>query len=387
MKIAFLIGDTAIGGGTYVILQHALFLHKSGHAVTILYLFNQCTPWHEAFDVLNFSDLNKTPCDAQFDIAIGTWWKTVFYLEHIDAKKKIYFVQSIESYFVKDDSNDLKKKINSTYEVGLPVITEASWIQKFLKKKYNTESMLVPNGVRKDYLFPRQGQCLKKRILIEGPVDVDFKNVPRTIALCRKNTSWEIWLLTSSPISRFPGVSKVFSNIAASKVGDIYRECDILVKLSYVEGMFGPPLEMFHCGGTAIAYNVTGHDEYMHNNYNSIIIQEGNEKDLTTALCTIQNSPQVLARLKKNALITASLWPDWTFSSQKFAEALFSLNQPDYQWKKLYHQHKNQPCGLLRATLGRSSLIKKIKHKIMYYILSPFIYPLMPHRGKRKKEI
>jgi hypothetical protein len=38
----------------------------------------------------------------------------------------------------------------------------------------------------------------------------------------------------------------------------VYRSCDILGKLSYVEGMFGPPLEMFHCGWTAIVYNVTG---------------------------------------------------------------------------------------------------------------------------------
>jgi len=92
---------------------------------------------------------------------------------------------------------------------------------------------------------------------------VFFKNVEKTIELCLQSDADEIWLLTSTEISEYPGVDKCFSRVAIEKTPEIYRSCDVLVKLSYVEGMFGPPLEMFHCGGTAIVYDVTGHDEYI----------------------------------------------------------------------------------------------------------------------------
>ncbi len=58
----------------------------------------------------------------------------------------------------------------------------------------------------------------------------------------------------------------------------IYRSCDVLLKLSKVEGMFGPPLEMFHCGGTAITYDVTGSEEYLVSGRNSLVVPMDDEK-------------------------------------------------------------------------------------------------------------
>ena len=43
---------------------------------------------------------------------------------------------------------------------------------------------------------------------------------------------------------------------------EIYNQCDVLLKMSKVEGVFGPPLEMMACGGTCVVGNVSGYDEY-----------------------------------------------------------------------------------------------------------------------------
>jgi hypothetical protein len=56
-------------------------------------------------------------------------------------------------------------------------------------------------------------------------------------------------------------------------MASVYRSCDDILKLSLVESMFGPPLEMFHCGGTAIVYNVTGHDEYIVHGRNALVAE------------------------------------------------------------------------------------------------------------------
>jgi glycosyltransferase involved in cell wall biosynthesis len=110
---------------------------------------------------------------------------------------------------------------------------------------------------------------------VEGPLGVSYKNVEKTIELCRQAEVDEIWLLTSSEVTDYPGVNRCFSRVPITETAAIYRSCDLLVKLSYVEGMFGPPLEMFHCGGTALVYDVTGHDEYIRHQQNSIVVPRG----------------------------------------------------------------------------------------------------------------
>jgi len=217
-----------------------------------------------------------------FDLVIGTWWKTIPEIHKLKSKNYVYFVQSYEPLFVHESEFALRKYIESTYLRDLPVITEATWIKDILKKRYNTDSKLVKNGIRKEIFKPfgesiRAREEGKLRVLIEGPIDVHFKNVPRTIELCRESKADEIWLLTSSDIESYKGVDKVFSKVSIFDTPLIYRSCDVIVKLSYVEGMFGPPLEMFHCGGTAIVYDVTGHDEYISHNNNALVVKTGDE--------------------------------------------------------------------------------------------------------------
>lgn len=42
--------------------------------------------------------------------------------------------------------------------------------------------------------------------------------------------------------------------------------------------MFGPPLEMFHCGGTSIVYDVTGHDEYIVHDKNGLVAKTDDDE-------------------------------------------------------------------------------------------------------------
>jgi len=212
----------------------------------------------------------------------------------------------------------------------LPVITEAAWIREYLHDNYNRTPFLVRNGIRKD-LYREHGDCAAPRVagmlrvLVEGPVDVAYKNVPRSVELCRQAGADEVWLLSSSEISDFPGVDRVFSRVPILKTPEIYRSCDVLVKLSYIEGMFGPPLEMFHCGGTAIVYNVTGHDEYIVHDRNSLVVDRDDEDQVVACLRRLKNDPGTLQRLQRGAAATARSWPGWEDSSAEFDRALQAI--------------------------------------------------------------
>ncbi len=333
MKIAFFLGSADISGGTYVIFQHALFARRAGHEVTIVLLYPYApsqVKWHPALEDMRFVPVQELG-EEHFDLAIATWWKSATELHVIRADQYAYFVQSIESRFYPEHETPLRNLVDSTYNLGLPAITEATWIQQHLRERHGVDAQLVRNGIRKD-LYSTEGRREaaptrhgELRVLVEGPFGVFFKNVGSSLRLSRKSQADETWLLTSTDLRRYPGVKRVFSRVPIDAVAPIYRSCDVILKLSYVEGMFGPPLEMFHCGGTAIVYDVTGHDEYIRHMDNALVLRRDDERGVVEALNRLREDTALLERLKAGAIQTASQWPDWEHSSARFEESMRAI--------------------------------------------------------------
>jgi hypothetical protein len=113
--------------------------------------------------------------------------------------------------------------------------------------------------------------------------------------------------------------------VPIDRVRDVLRRYHVLVKLSHVEGMYGPPLEMFSQGGTAITYTVTGSDEYMVHGYNGLLVEPHNRRQIVRYLDLLARRPQYLDALRRNALATAREHPDWEASAAELARALAAL--------------------------------------------------------------
>lgn len=332
MKWAVLLGSAAISGGTYVIFEHTIRAKRRGEDITIVTqepVDPDQLQWHPEARELTWKTFEEVEHE-EFDVAIATWWRTLYELHRVPAKAYAYFVQSIESYFYPPEEDALRKLVDATYQVGLPIITEATWIRDHLAEVAALQADLVHNGIRKDIYTldgpahaPRQPG--KLRVLVEGPLKVPFKNVERTIELCRQSEADEVWLLTSSEVESYPGVDRLFSRVPIFETPAIYRSCDVIVKLSYVEGMFGPPLEMFHCGGTAITYDVTGHDEYLRAGENALVIKRDDEQQVIVGINRLKSDPELLARLKAAGEATAKAWPSWDEASEQFARSVSSI--------------------------------------------------------------
>lgn len=327
MKICFLVGSMSISGGTYVILQHADYLRQRGYEVIIaakLRYSDSSLHWHDAISKINIVSLYEAQ-KSSYDLVIATWWETAFDLQSFESKYFGYFIQSIESrFFTGELQSELRNFVEQTYRLPVAMITEATWIQKYLRDNYNQNATLVKNGIRKDIYNTISSDVFKQNIinqpsiLVEGPFGVSFKNTAYAINLARKAGVKSISVLTSTPVKYLSYVNHLYSQIPMMQTPRIYRSCDILLKLSSVEGMFGPPLEMFHCGGTAIVFNVSGHDEYIIDNYNARVAQVGNSEQVIQIIQELLSDQAQLLRLKQNAVMTAQNWPDWSESSQNF---------------------------------------------------------------------
>nr|WP_206380362.1 glycosyltransferase [Vibrio kanaloae] len=322
-KICFLVGSMGISGGTYVIIQHASYLKEQGYEVfmAVQSPFNENTlKWHDKANQLNCVSFDEAKL-AEYDLVIATWWKTAIHLHEFKSQHFGYFIQSIESKFYPSEQVELREYVDATYKLPVHMVTEASWIKDYLKKQFDQNASLVKNGIRKDiYNTINKEKRVGFRVLVEGHFGVPFKNTALAIKLAKQANVSDIWVLTGSPIKWLPGVSKVFSQIPMSETANIYKKCDLIIKLSTVEGMFGPPLEMFHCGGTAIVFNVSGHDEYIVDNYNACIVKDNNVDDVVRFIQELKENTDKLNTLKHGALTTANSWPDWDSSSKKFSE-------------------------------------------------------------------
>ncbi len=327
MKVCFLVGSMAISGGTYVIVQHASFLRDQGYEVTLAVQepFTEATlAWHNEASRLRCVPVAEAKRE-RFDLVIATWWKTALEIHEFDSDRYAYFVQSIESRFYPEEEVPLRALVDATYRLPVAYITEATWIQAHLKEHFGQGAALVKNGIRKDVYASTGATVLERdpqqpRILVEGHFGVRFKNTALAIRLAREAGVSDIWLLTGSSVGWIPRVARLFSRVPMTKTAEIYRSCDVLIKLSTVEGMFGPPLEMFHCGGTAIVFDVTGHDEYIVNGENARVVSTGDIDGVVAAIRLLIRDRAELDRLKEGARRTAQDWPSWPESSARFAE-------------------------------------------------------------------
>ena len=332
MKIGILLSSPGISGGVNVVFEHASKLVDKGENVYII-TEEEIKPaqysWHEKakkFKWVTFNDVDG----VEFDIVIATWWRTVYELYRLKSKQYIYFVQSIESRFYSEEEDGIKMLADLTYCVGLKIITEATWIKNYLESMYGLDVLLVKNGINKE-IFKLKGdtydECNGLRVLVEGSLESDFKNVPKTIELVKKSKAKEIYLLTPTNIDSYEGVDKVFSCIPIKDCAKIYRSCDLIVKLSYIEGMFGPPLEEFHCGGTCVVYDVSGYDEYIVDDYNGLVVKTDDENKVIEYINKLADSSEELNRLKNNAIKTANKWPSWDEASTNFYNAIVKISK------------------------------------------------------------
>ena len=159
-----------------------------------------------------------------------------------------------------------------------------------------------------------------------------MKDTERAVECAAKSGAGEVWLLTASDIDRIPGADRVISRVPIDQIPSIYRSCDVLLKLSRVEGMYGPPLEMFHCGGTVITNDVTGSDEYVRHGINGLVVPTGDYAAATIALRQLGDDPDLLAGLRLGAQHTAMGWPSWSDSAAEFVdliELMWRFEQPN----------------------------------------------------------
>ncbi|MDX2011457.1 MAG: glycosyltransferase family 4 protein [Myxococcaceae bacterium] len=342
MKIGFLVGDIVhISGGSNVIIEHAAGLRALGHEVTLI----PPTPpepaggsWHPKLKGLSIRHLDDCRRE-RFDFLFATWWLTWFDLHQLEATVYGYFNQSYESRFHPERHYKLQNR--ATYSLPLFFVTEAHWLERFIAHlQPDARVAYVPNGLSSEYFAgPRTPSARKGplRVIVEGPWGVPFKGVKEAFELLQvaaERTPLEVGWLTSYAGGQKPVIGqrpvRIWERIGIHEVAEVLRQHDVMLKLSSVEGMYGPPLEMFSQGGTAITTPVSGCDEYVVHGQNALLAPTSDPLAAVRYLHQLSEHDDVLTMLRTNALATARQWPDWRTATGQFAAALEASARSGY---------------------------------------------------------
>ena len=120
---------------------------------------------------------------------------------------------------------------------------------------------------------------------------------------------------------------EVVGPLSHREMADLYGSSDVVLKLSSVEGMFGPPLEGFHRGATCVVTPVTGHEEYVEHGWNGLLTDWDDLRGTARQLDLLARDRELLHFLRSNALETARAWPSWEQASQFMAAALLDIRR------------------------------------------------------------
>ncbi len=312
--IAFVLPTTNISGGVNVIIKHCNILRNNGFDVFIINMDNNSDNIINndgEIDVVTADYGKKYPkILCHIDKMIASLWSTLYYcLDYRNVDKIAYLVQNYETNFM-DYGNYMKQLANSTYSIDkVEYLTISKWCEEWLINDFERKVKYVPNGIKLEQ-FPIVERKFngKIKILVEGNSDDYYKNVDESFKIIEKldKSKYEInYLSYQGEPKKWYYVDKFLHKVPYDEVGKIYGSCDILIKSSILESFSYPPLEMMATGGIAVVAPNEGNIEYLKDNENCLLYEQGNITDAVKKIESIRKNKELRNKLIEGGLRTA----------------------------------------------------------------------------------
>jgi len=306
MRIGYMLPDVAISGGAAVVFQHANRLARRGHEVFVgsTGVVNKGA-WfpHQSVPVVRHADLPK-----DLDLLVATSWSTAYEALQMTAMQRCYFVQADETSFYKPGVPLFHAALLS-YLMNVRFLTMAVWIQRWLKDNFGKEAVVIPNGVDREMFYPSAATRPRRRrprILIEGAFALPSKGMREAFEAVQ-GLDLEVWCVSSygKPDSGLR-YDRFLERVPVEEMREVYSSCDILLKLSKSESFGLPPLEMMACGGVCVVSRITGHEEYMRDGENALMVGPDDIEGARSALQRLIEDEELRERIRANGLMTAA---------------------------------------------------------------------------------
>ena len=334
-RIGIALPMLGLTGGINIALNWAAVLARDGRAVDLILPQSAGSPEIPFLDEADRGRLRVVPLPEahrrHYDAAIAVWWESIATLADLHADRYAWLMQAVEAQFFERD-DPARADHDALVSADLNIITTARWLRDHAQRHFGAPSertSCVLSGLDRDLWRPA-GRSHRGdgpvRFLVEGPPGDPRKNTLRTIRLLEGLKVPYAWVGASVDREAVgPHCERLESNVPYRRMPEVYGSRDVLVKASNAEGMFGPPLEMFATGGTAVAWHVQGAEEYMSHRHNALLPPLNSWSRLAEAVRELADSPGFVRDLQGQALATAEAWPSWDDQAEAILAAVDGL--------------------------------------------------------------
>ena len=320
-NIAFVLPSTNISGGVNVVLKHCDILRRDGWDVTIINMDVSDKNVVSEDGEVNVVSGVRHDAVAKFDAMVATLFTTLKYVRaYSNVRRQYYLVQNYETNFG-DYGSPMKREANATYNAeGVRFITISEWCKDWLEKDYEQKAKYAPNGIDIDrFAYRKRKFGDRVKILIEGNSDDYYKNVDESFRIIDKLDSQKyevVYLSYQGEPKSWYRIDKFYHRVPHDKVGEVYGECDILLKTSILESFSYPPLEMMATGGYVVAVPNGGNQEYLENEKNCLFYEQGDIDEAVEKIERIVKDGKLREELEKNGRKIAEE-RDWSRIEEK----------------------------------------------------------------------
>ncbi|MDR1714074.1 MAG: glycosyltransferase family 4 protein [Coriobacteriales bacterium] len=329
-NIAFVLPSTKISGGVRVALEHCRILNEAGQDAFIIVDSNQAENIRYAGREVPVLSARRCGFAGSIDKAVATLWSTVpFVLEQPSVRQRFYLVQNYETDFY-EPGNPCRIDAEKTYTAELPLqyLTISRWCQDWLKQRYGKLARYAPNGINTAQFaaatrsWPAAGAGQRVRVLVEGNSSDRYKNVDGAFRVIEQldTARFEVWYMSYDGRPKpWYRVDRFLHKVPLEQVGEVYAQCDILLKSSLLESFSYPPLEMMATGGWAVVAANAGNAEYLRDGENCLLYDAAQPEDAVAAIERVCADAELRAHLAANGLDTARA-RDWAGLAEQIVD-------------------------------------------------------------------
>lgn len=271
-------------GGCHVITDLVNYMSINGYTSNVVY--DHIVNYKEImlFNPVHIKNINN----IKFNQLVTTVWLSVYKAYEIVKERKVPLVNFIQGYEPYFENGNVYGLTEPTYKLSSANLVISKYLQKKLKKYFDTESYVIPNSIHYD-LLKRENMNQKIKtftfVLRGSPMKGDFVLLDIIKMIDKKYENKKINIVYINPYIEFPcksnnnEINYIKGPLERSKLHSLLSESDIYIDASINEGFGLTPLEAMTAGAIPIVSNSFGIQEYMIDSKNGFIINEVNDAE------------------------------------------------------------------------------------------------------------
>jgi glycosyltransferase involved in cell wall biosynthesis len=301
MKIAYLLADTDIAGGTRVAAAHADALTERGIEATLITTGGPLT-WRRThakwMHVPSFDQVDG----SAFDFIVGTFWTTLAAAHALGGSRAVHFCQGYEGSFTA--YRHLKAQIDAAYSLPLPKITVSPHLVPICRAFYD-DATYIGQIVDDEFYRQRNASSSTPRVLLVGPAQADFKGIDVGYEAVRRardlGANFDLvrasqWAPDQSEPEHL--AQEFHVALSTSQMSELFASCDIFLGPSRSEEGFGlPAAEAMASGLPTVLSEILSFLSWDERRDYALFAKEGDGAAMGNALARLVADPQLQTQL------------------------------------------------------------------------------------------